>query len=506
MAIAVVLILLVIGSVLFNFLTPWTFTPVASNWGSIDDTIILTFAITGVVTLAIAIFMIYAIIKYRTRPGLKAKYQPENKKLEWWLIGLSSIGIVGMLAPGLIVYNDFVSVPEEAHEFEAVGQQWRWTFRYPGEDGVFGTTETRFINGQNPLGLNPADPNGQDDLIILENRLYVPLDRPVKALLRSVDVLHNFYVPQIRSKMDLVPGIVSWFWFEPTVAGTYEILCAELCGVGHYNMRGHMVIAPEDEFQEWLSQQPTFAETLTMGTTGGLVEQGEALAKGQGCVACHSIDGTPSLAPGWLDIFGRTSTLTDGSSVVVDEAYFKESITDPNAKMVQGYPAVMIPYNFSEEQLDALVAYARSLGKEEQEEPQNDQGAALETLNESIDAAEEGMNKAAASHEETEPLDPAELGAQIASQNACNACHSVDGSRGIGPTWKDLYGSTKTFTDGTTAVADEAYIRESISNPSAKIVQGFAPGMPPMPLTEEQIDALVAYAKANSSNTLDEGE
>jgi len=502
MAIAVVLILLVIGSVLFNFLTPWTFTPVASNWGSIDDTIILTFAITGVVTLAIAIFMIYAIIKYRTRPGLKAKYQPENKKLEWWLIGLSSIGIVGMLAPGLVVYNDFVTVPEEAHEFEAVGQQWRWTFRYPGEDGVFGTSEPRFIDGQNPLGLNPADPNGQDDRIILENKVYVPLGRPIKALLRSVDVLHDFYVPQIRSKMDLVPGIVSWFWFEPTVAGTYEILCAELCGVGHYNMRGHMVIAPEDEFQEWLSEQPTFAESLTMGTTGGLVEQGEALAKGQGCVACHSVDGTPSLAPGWLNIFGKTETLTDGTTVIVDEAYFKESITDPNAKMVQGYPAVMIPYNFSEEQLDALVAYAQSLGQEPQETEE-----ASDILDKPIDVTEDVIDEAGTDTEEAiEEMSPAELGAQVANQSACNACHSLDGSRGIGPTWKDLYGSTRTFTDGTTAIADEAYIRESISNPSAKIVQGFAPAMPPMPLTEEQIDALVAYAKANSSNTLDEGE
>lgn len=494
MAIAVVLILLVIGSVLFNFLTPWTFTPVASNWGSIDDTIILTFAITGVVTLAIAIFMIYAIIKYRTRPGLKAKYQPENKKLEWWLIGLSSIGIIGMLAPGLIVYNDYVTVPENAHEFEAVGQQWRWTFRYPGDDGVFGTSEPRFIDGQNPLGLNPVDPNGQDDRIILSNEVYVPLGRPIKALLRSVDVLHDFYVPQIRSKMDLVPGIVSWFWFEPTVAGRYEILCAELCGVGHYNMRGHMVIAEEDEFQEWLSEQPTFAESLTMGTTGGLIEQGKQLAQGQGCVACHSIDGSPSLAPGWLGIFGKTETMVDGSTVIVDEAYFKESITEPNAKMVKGYPAVMIPYKFSEEQLDALVAYAKSLGQE----PEESQGGGVsDMIDAAIDTAEDTAQ---------EEMDPAVLGAQVATQNACNTCHSIDGSKGIGPTWKDLYGSTRTFTDGTTAIADEAYIRESITKPMAKIVESFMPAMPPMPLTEEQIDALVAYAKANSSNTLDEGE
>lgn len=495
MAIAVVLIILVVGSVLFHFLSPWTFTPVASNWGSIDTTIAITFIITGVVTLLIAAFMIWAIIKYRTRPGLKAHYQPENKKLEYWLMGISSIGIIAMLAPGLVVYNDFISVPEEAHEFEAMGTQWRWTFRYPGDDGIFGTSEPRFINGQNPMGLNPEDPNGQDDRIILSNELYVPIDRPVKALLRSVDVLHNFYIPQIRAKMDLVPGIVSWFWFTPTVLGRYEILCAELCGVGHYNMRGHMVIASEEEFQSWLQEQPTFAESLTMGTTGGLIEQGEALARGQGCVACHSVDGSPSLAPGWLGIFGTEERLTDGTTVIVDEEYFKESIIDPNAKMVEGYPAVMIPYNFSEEQLDALVAYAKSLTVDANEDNEA-QGSTEPTVPSQVEEPPT---------ETTEPLTPEELGAQVAAQNACNTCHSVDGSQAIGPTWKDLYGSTRTFVDGTTAIADEAYIRESILNPTAKIVEGFVPSMPPLPLTEEQVDALVAYAKANSSLTV-EGE
>ena len=491
MAIAVVLIILVIGSVLFNFLTPWTFTPVASNWGSIDTTVIITLAVTGVVTLAIAIFLIYVLIKYRTRPGLKAVYQPENKKLEWWLIGLSSVGIVAMLAPGLIVYNDYVTVPEDAHEFEAVGTQWRWTFRYPGDDGVFGTSEPRFINGQNPLGLNPDDPNGQDDRIILSNELYVPMDRPVKALLRSVDVLHDFYVPQIRAKMDLVPGIVSWFWFTPTREGRYEILCAELCGVGHYNMRGHMVMVQQDEFDDWLESKPTFAESLTLGTTGGLVEQGEALVNGQGCVACHSVDGSPSLAPTWLGIFGRETNLADGSSIIVDEAYFRESITDPQAKLVAGFPPVMIAYDFSEEQLDAIVAYAQSLGQE----PDDSDASAPDS--------EDVMDSEATSSDESMSLE--ELGAQVAAQNACNGCHSIDGTQVIGPTWKDLYGSQRTFSDGSTAIAGEAYIRESILNPTAKVVEGFQPVMPPVPLSEEQIDALVAYAKANSSLSV-EGE
>ena len=151
----------------------------------------------------------------------------------------------------------------------------------------------------------------------------------------------------------------------------------------------------------------------------------------------------------------------------------------------------MIAYDFSDEQLDAIVAYAKSLGQESEEEPAEASDAELNTDT---------------SLAPTENLSLAEQGAQVAVQNACNTCHSVDGSVGIGPSWKNLYGSLRTFTDGTSAIADEAYLRESILNPTAKVVASFIPSMPAMPLTDDQIDALVAYAKANSSHTLEAGE
>src|SRR5213594_1400236 len=139
MVFAIALVLLVVGSVLFHFLSPWYFTPIASNWGTIDSTIDITFWVTGIVYVAITLFMAYAVIRYRYRRDRRATYQPENKKLEWWLLGLTTVGVAAMLAPGLLVWANFVEVPKDAGVFEAVGKQWYWGFRFPGKDGVMGT-------------------------------------------------------------------------------------------------------------------------------------------------------------------------------------------------------------------------------------------------------------------------------------------------------------------------------------------------------------------------------
>jgi cytochrome c oxidase subunit 2 len=249
----------VIGSVLFHFLSPWWWTPIASNWGYIDDTIVITFWITGVVFTAVLLFMAYCVFRFRHREGRRAMYEPENKRLEWWLAIVTGVGVAAMLAPGLLVWHQFVTVPAEASEIEVVGQQWQWGFRLPGKDGRLGTADTRNISPDNPLGLNPNDANGQDDVVIEADDLHLPVGKPVKVLLRSIDVLHDFYVPEFRAKMDMIPGAVTYFWFTPTRTGTFEILCAELCGVGHAHMRGRVVVEEERDYQAWLQQQRTFA-------------------------------------------------------------------------------------------------------------------------------------------------------------------------------------------------------------------------------------------------------
>ena len=203
--------------------------------------------------------MAYCIFRYRYRKDRRAEYEPENTKLEWWLTIVTAAGVVGLLTPGLNAWNDFVTVPDEAIEFEVVGKQWDWSYRLPGADGKLGTTNTKLIDDDNPFGINPQFKFGKDDVLIEGDDLHLLVNRPVKVLLRSIDVLHDFYVPQFRAKMDLVPGMVTFFWFTPTRTGTFEILCAELCGVGHHAMRGKVIVDNEADYKKWLADQETFA-------------------------------------------------------------------------------------------------------------------------------------------------------------------------------------------------------------------------------------------------------
>ena len=477
MAIAIILILIVVASVLFHILAPWHATPAASNWGSIDTTLFITLIISGIFFIAITVFMAVAVMRYRHKEGSRAAYQPENKKLELWLIIVTSIGIAGMLAPGLVVYSDFIRVPKNAYDLEVIAQQWQWAFRFPGQDGKLGRSDIKFVDSGNPLGLDPKDPAGQDDVLIKNNEVHLPLDKPVKVLLRSKDVLHDFYVPQIRSKMDMVPGMVSYFWFTPTKTGNYEVLCAEFCGVGHYNMRGHMIVEEQGVFDQWLNSQPTFAQTLATAakpSQDSVLEKGRLLVEQHGCKACHSQDGSASLGPGWKGLYGRTEQLADGTGVLVDEAYLKESILDPKARLVQGYPPVMVAYTLNDDELGAIVALIKSLGAEP---------SASEAPGPGDDLAAQGQ--------------------RLAESLGCLACHSVDGSKGVGPSWQGLYGETVTLADGTSIKADEGYIKDSILNPGAKIVKGYAAVMPAFTPSDQELNALIAFIKSKANADAD---
>ena len=260
MAVALVLVLVAVGSVLFHFLSPWWWTPIASNWGYIDSTLLITFWLTGAVFVAVVLFMAYCVWRFRHGSPEQPHYEPENKKLEWALTVATAVGVAAMLAPGLFVWHQFVTVPDDATDLEVVGRQWSWSYRLPGKDGRLGTSDVRLITPENPLGLNPNDPSSKDDVVVETGDLHLQIGKPVKILLRSVDVLHNFYVPEFRGKMDLVPGSVTYFWMTPTRTGTFDILCAELCGVGHPQMRGAVVVAEEAPYQSWLNEQKTFAQ------------------------------------------------------------------------------------------------------------------------------------------------------------------------------------------------------------------------------------------------------
>jgi cytochrome c oxidase subunit 2 len=292
MAIAIALIALALGSVLFHFFSPWYFTPIASNWHTIDTTIAITFVVTGAVFVAVSVFTGWAILRYRHRADARAVYQPENKKLEWWLMVITAGGVAAMLAPGLLVWADIIRPPQDAQVVEVVAQQWAWAYRLPGPDGKLGTTSARYVTDDNPFGMNPDDANGADDVLLMSPELHVPLGKPVKMLLRSKDVLHDFGVAQLRVKMDMVPGLVSSIWFTPTRTGSFDILCEELCGVGHFAMRGKVVVDDPATYRAWLERQPSYAQ-LRARAPGNAVA-GQALFAT--CAACHGAQGEGNVA------------------------------------------------------------------------------------------------------------------------------------------------------------------------------------------------------------------
>jgi cytochrome c oxidase subunit II len=353
MVFALALIFLVVATVLFHFLSPWWFTPIASNWTMMDQTVDVTFWVTGVVFIAVNLFMAYAVIRYRHRKGQKAHYEPENKKLEWWLTIVTSVGIAAMLAPGLAVWAKFVTVPEGASVVEVLGQQWTWSYRFPGKDGELGASDNRLVTLDNPFGMDPKDTKGQDDVLVSTPELHLPLNKPVKMVLRSKDVNHQFAVPQFRVKMDMVPGMVTYFWLTPTRTGTFDALCEQLCGMAHFAMRGRVLVDEETVFHNWLSEQPTYAQKRA--ETAGDVAAGQALYTT--CSNCHGAH-----AEGNKDLNAPKLAGQGGWYLVRQLQSFKQGIRGSHEKDV--YAKQMIPFAATladDAAVRNVVAYITSL-------------------------------------------------------------------------------------------------------------------------------------------------
>ena len=353
MAMAIVLVVLILGTLLFHFLSPWWFTPIASNWGSIDDTISITFWVTGFVFVAVNAFLAYCVFRYRRKAGVLAHYEPENKKLEWWLMGFTTVGIVAMLAPGLNVWAKFINVPENATVIEVVAQQWHWSFRFPGKDGLLGTVDARFLSDTNPFGMNPDDPNGRDDILISSQEVHLPINKPVKVLLRSKDVLHDFAVAQFRVKMDMVPGTVPYIWFTPIRTGKFDILCEELCGVGHFTMRGKFVVEEEAAYQKWLGGHPTFAQISAQ--VAGNAEAGKPLYAV--CSACHGAQGEGNAALHAPRLAGQNDWYLKRQL-----QYYKQGIRGTHEKDVFGKTMAPMAATLADDAaIDNVIAYIKTL-------------------------------------------------------------------------------------------------------------------------------------------------
>ena len=367
--------------------------------------------------------MIYFLVKYRRSKN------PEPAQIE----GNVFLEITWTIIPIIIVFFMFYfgwsglkalrNVPEGAIRIDVKARMWSWLFEYE---------------------------NGKKS-----NKLYVPLDKPILLELTSEDVIHSFYAPAFRIKIDVVPGMKTYTWFRPEKIGEYEILCAEYCGRGHADMHSKIVALDENKFYAWLKEG------------GEHVSEGKALFENYGCSSCHALNGQKLIGPDLKNIIGKeTILIKDGKEIkkVIDENYFRESVFFPEKEVVKGFDPVMPSYDgqISEEELDRIIEYLGGEGEEQKEVK----------------------------------------GHEIAEREGCFSCHTTDGSVSVGPSFKGLFNSKQKIKNDKmikTITADEDYIIDSILNPSEYIVDGFDNIMPPYKdLTDNEIKALVDYIKSLS--------
>lgn len=329
-----------------NELARWLLNlpPQASTAASRID--FLHYFVIGVTMLgAFGVFAaaFFFIVRYRRRDDGPTPRIVGSLKTEVFVIG-------GLLSLFLLIwvvgFRQFIELktpPAGAMEIYVTGKQWMWAFAYPK---------------------GPAS----------KGVLYVPVNRPVKLLITSRDVIHSFFVPAFRLKQDAVPGRYTMAWFEATQVGTYPIFCAEYCGSSHARMLGDVVVLSQPDFEKWLAEPGGLvaeARPVAQGVAPifdpqqrlGLASRGEREAADAGCLRCHTLDATPHLGPTFSGLFGSTRQLQGGDTVIVDEAYMTESMMDPLAKVAMGFPPIMPSYRgrLSPVQVAAILEFIKTL-------------------------------------------------------------------------------------------------------------------------------------------------
>lgn len=230
---------------------------ISSHGAVIDRLIVVVHVFMLALFLGWFVFMTLALVKFRACPGHQAAYHRGHFKLPNYLeVGVALLEVLllfGFSFPALRhIKNEFPPL-DRALQVRVVAEQFAWNIHYAGADGVFGKTQAQIVGPANPVGLDPEDPSGKDDIVTI-NQLHVPVARPVIVHLSSKDVVHSFGIPVMRVKQDVIPGQVIRSWFEAKKTGNFEIACAQLCGLGHYRMRGFFTVETEEAFNTWLQQ------------------------------------------------------------------------------------------------------------------------------------------------------------------------------------------------------------------------------------------------------------
>jgi cytochrome c oxidase subunit 2 len=243
-------------------------------------------------------------------------------EITWSIIPL--FVVIGVFVVGFKQFVDLKTPPRAAYEVHATGQRWKWGFEYPE-------------------GLTHPE-------------LHVPLGKDVRVLIQSVDVIHSLYIPEFRVKQDAVPGRYTELWFKPTQVGTFPIYCAEYCGTSHSDMLSRVVVHTPEDFQAWVAEEIRKIEAMP------LAELGELTFNQAGCSTCHSLDGSAKVGPTFKGVFGRQEKIFGQGTITVDENYIRESILDPQAKLVEGFPPAMPTFKgqLSDRRILGLVEYIKT--------------------------------------------------------------------------------------------------------------------------------------------------
>jgi len=319
-------------------LTEYLFPKQVSSFAhDIDNLFYFIFYSSVVLFLIVVIGMAYLAIKYRFKKGDDVRLTSSldhNTTLEamFFIIPLILVSITFVW--GIKSYLDMITVPDDAIEIKVTGQSWFWTFDYP--------------EGGSTL-----------------NELVVPVETPIKIVLSSTDVLHSFYIPVMRSKMDALPNRYNIMWFDANQTGEYEIFCTEYCGTGHSNMNAKVIVMPQKMYEVWLAEAGSADDDLP------LEELGAKLYSKKACITCHTLDGTALVGPSYLQtsqMWGQERVFEDGSSAIIDENYVRSSILEPQTQIVAGYQGVMPTYQglLNDRELDALIAFLKTLKEDSQ--------------------------------------------------------------------------------------------------------------------------------------------
>ncbi len=306
----------------------------ASNLAASVDNITLFVTIVSLFFfILISAVLVGFSIKYRRKSeDQETAYITHNSVIETiWTI-IPTILLMVIFAWGWIAFKELRNPPPEAIEVNVVAKQWLWEFEY--------------FTGKKSL-----------------NELFVQQNKPVRLIMRSDDVIHSFFVPQFRVKQDILPGSYQQLWFTPTKVGTFDLLCAEYCGSGHSKMLAKVNVLSPEAFTRWEKGDELEDGAPLAAISVSPAERGKDLYSQRGCLACHSIDGKEVIGPTFKNLYGKMEDLEDGSSVLVDENYLRESIYEPQAKMVKGFPPTMPSFKgiLSEEETTALIEYIKTL-------------------------------------------------------------------------------------------------------------------------------------------------